>query len=36
MTAILKDAVAKVNDELKLNRELDCSVDFGKDYSEIH
>lgn len=36
MTHILKEAIRDVNDELKLNRELDCDVDFGKDYSEIH
>ncbi len=36
MTKILKDAVADVNKELKLNRDLDCDVDFGRDYSEIH
>jgi len=36
MEKILKDAVAEVNAELKLNRDLDCDVEFGKDYSEIH
>lgn len=36
MTKILKDSVAEVNKELKLSRDLDCDVDFGKDYSEIH
>jgi hypothetical protein len=35
-TKLLKDAVAIVNDELKLDRELDCDVDFGHSYSEIH
>ena len=36
MTKILKDSISDVNDELKLNRDLDCDVDFGKDYSKIH
>jgi len=36
MTKILKDAMGKVNEELKMNRELDCDVDFGDNYSEIH
>ncbi len=36
MTKILKDSVAEVNTELCLNRELDCSVDFGESYAEIH
>ena len=36
MTGILKDAMADVNNELKLNRELDCDIDFGDNYSEIH
>jgi hypothetical protein len=36
MTKILKDAISDVNDELKLNRALDCDVAYGKDYSEIH
>jgi len=36
MTKILKDAVASVNDELKLNRALDCDVDFGRSYAAIH
>ena len=36
MTKILKDSIKDVNEELNLNRELDCDVDFGKDYSEIH
>ena len=33
---LLRDAMKETNDELKLNRELDCSVDFGARYSEIH
>ena len=33
---ILKNAVAKTNKELKLNRELDVDVQFGNDYSQIH
>ena len=36
MVKILKDSVADVNDALKLNRELDCDIDFGVDYSAIH
>lgn len=36
MTKILKDAIVDVNEELKLNRDLGCDVDYGKDYSEIH
>lgn len=36
MTKILKKAIKQVNEELKLNRELDCDVDFGDTYAEIH
>lgn len=36
MIKILKDSIADVNEELQLNRDLDCDVDFGPDYSEIH
>lgn len=36
LTKHLKDAIVKVNGVLNLNRELDCSVDFGLNYSEIH
>ena len=36
MSKILKDSVAQVNDELNLNRELDCDIDFGHSYAEIH
>jgi hypothetical protein len=36
LTRLLKWAVGQVNEELKLNRDLDCDVDFGRDYSEIH
>lgn len=32
----LKKAIEKTNQELKLNRELDCSVDFGESYAHIH
>ncbi len=35
-TAHLRKAIDRTNEELKLNRELDCSVDFGADYSQIH
>lgn len=33
---LLKDAVARVNEQLKLNRDLDVGVQFGRNYSEIH
>lgn len=33
---LLKDSVAKVNKELKLNRDLDCDVQFGYNYGDIH
>lgn len=36
VTAHLKLAMKKLNEMLKLNRELDCSVDFGNNYAEIH
>lgn len=36
LTKLLKDAVRVVNDELKLNRELDISVEFGDSYASIH
>jgi len=36
LTKLLKDAVRVVNDELKLNRELDISVEFGDSYANIH
>ena len=35
-TKLLKDSVNKVNNYLGLNRDLDCDVQFGKNYSEIH
>jgi len=35
-TKLLKWAIAETNKELKLNRELDISIDFGNNYSEIH
>lgn len=35
-TTILKDAILAVNNEYKLNRDLDCDVDFGKSYAEVH
>lgn len=34
--ALLRRAVDKTNDQLKLNRELDISIDFGDSYAEIH
>jgi len=33
---LLKESVHDVNKKLKLNRELDCDIQFGKDYSNIH
>lgn len=33
---LLKEAVQAVNNQLKLNRELDVDVQFGNKYSEIH
>ena len=36
VTAHLKFAMKQLNEMLMLNRELDCSVDFGNNYSEIH
>ena len=36
ITLILKEAIQNVNKTLKLNRDLDCDISFGKDYSQIH
>ncbi|MNR41178.1 DNA polymerase I [compost metagenome] len=33
---LLKEAIAVVNEELKLNRELDVDVQFGQSYADIH
>ena len=33
---LVKKAVQQVNNVLKLNRDLDCDIQFGKDYSQIH
>jgi len=33
---LVNDGLQKVNDMLKLNRELACGIDFGYKYSEIH
>ena len=33
---ILRNAIKKANEFLKLNRELDVGVDFGDNYGEIH
>lgn len=35
-TALLKEAINETNKELKLNRELDVSVDYGDNYAQIH
>ena len=34
--SVCKWAIAKTNEELKLNRKLDCSIDFGDSYACIH
>ena len=36
MSKILRTAMQRTNDELKLNRELDCEIDFGDSYADIH
>jgi DNA polymerase I-like protein with 3'-5' exonuclease and polymerase domains len=33
---LVADSLQKVNDQLKLNRELACEINFGKKYSDIH
>ncbi len=33
---LVADGLQKVNDQLKLNRELACDIKFGKRYSDIH
>ena len=33
---VCKWAIDKANEELNLNRKLDCSIDFGDSYAEIH
>ena len=35
-TALLKDAIQRVNDKLRLNIQLGVDVQFGANYSEIH
>lgn len=32
----VRDAIKEVNEELKLNVTVDCSLDFGKNYVEVH
>lgn len=34
--SVVADAMGAVNSQLKLNRELDCDIKFGKRYSDIH
>ena len=34
--ALVKEAIQCVNRQLKLNRDLDCDVQFGNNYAEIH
>ncbi len=33
---LINDGMDQVNQQLKLNRELACDVQCGKNYSEIH
>ena len=33
---MLRDSIQEVNEELKLNRDLDIDVQYGKTYAEIH
>ena len=33
---LLRDAIVKTNEELKLNRDLDIDVQFGDNYAQIH
>ena len=35
-TKMLKDAISRVNDKLKLNVKLDIDVQYGSNYAEIH
>ena len=36
VTKAIRKAMTLTNEELKLNRELDCSLDFGSSYAQIH
>lgn len=36
MTKHVANAMKKTNEELKLNRELGCDIQFGNNYAEIH
>lgn len=33
---LVDDAIGKVNEQLKLNRDLACDINFGSRYSDIH
>lgn len=33
---LLKEAMARTNKQLKLNRDCDCDIQFGDNYSQIH
>jgi hypothetical protein len=35
-TKILNEAIQKVNDKLKLNIQVGCSVEYGQSYSTVH
>lgn len=33
---IINDAMTKLNNHLKLNVTLGCSIDYGRNYAEVH
>lgn len=33
---LVADAMSKVNEQIKLNVQLGCDIQFGNKYSEIH
>lgn len=36
MEGIIKDALSRVNDSLNLRKRVECDVQFGKSYADIH
>ena len=36
ITKILLESMEVINKNIKLNVPLGCSIDFGKDYAEVH
>lgn len=36
VTSIIKDSIKKVNKTFLLRREMDCDVQVGERYSDIH